>query len=167
MIALLLASAVALAGAPKDLDYKLIAPSGEVLFEATVTLPAEGESARVELGGVPFSVAVSIHEKHDTVVVEASVNELKGKKEKPNELAHPKLILYEDFEGKVEFKTDVPKKYEGAAGDSLTWTLEATWSFEKPAPAAEEPAPAEEAAPADEAAPASDEAAEAPAAEEG
>ncbi|MCB9744317.1 MAG: hypothetical protein H6741_13355 [Alphaproteobacteria bacterium] len=132
MIALLLASAVALAAAPKDLDLKLTGPDSTVLFDEDVTLPYAGREDSPSYGGQPFLIDVDVTEKHDTVIVEAAIVHLKGKKMKPVELAKPKLILYEDFQGKVEFVTDVPKGYEGAEGGELTWVLEASWAFQKP-----------------------------------
>lgn len=143
MISLLVLIGAALAGGPRVLDLKVSSPEAVVL-DQTVSLPASPVEASGTLGGVPIRVVVTTQSQHDTVVVDVQVIELRGKKQKPVEVARPKLTLYEEYPGRVEFKAPAPKDY---GTPEVTWVVEASWVEQKPAAPADPPDP--DAAPAD------------------
>lgn len=137
MILAALLFGLALAGeTSRHLELKVTSPSAEVVLQAEGVLPMDPQAAQVTLGGVRYSVEVVTESRHDTVIVEAVLSELKGKKAKPKEVARPKLTLYEEFPGKVTQTVKAPKGYETPTVD---WVLEARWVPVAPAAPASAP----------------------------
>ena len=136
MIALFLATAFA---GDRVLEFTFTGPEGEIATE-TWTLPVDGQVYEVTVGGQPHVVTVNTENRHDTVVVVAAVDHLKGKKLKPVRISEAKLILYESYPGEVTHTTEVPKGWTGAATDELTWTTGAVWNEQDAAPVEEPPA---------------------------
>lgn len=130
--------ATAMAG-DRILEFTFSGPNGEIA-EETWTLPAETATYEVDVGGIPHVVTVTTENRHDTVVVVAAVDYLKGKKLKPERVSEAKLILYESYPGEVTHTTEVPKGYAGPPVGELAWTTGAVWSEQSNKPAPVEPA---------------------------
>ncbi|MCB9765774.1 MAG: hypothetical protein H6739_38725 [Alphaproteobacteria bacterium] len=142
----------ALAAHPKMMDLKVVGPGDAVLLEETVELPYDGAELPADVGGVPYLVTLRTDTRHDTVIVEAVIYQLKGAKQKRKEQVRPKLILYEGYPGHVVVNSKVPRGYGGPDVEQLDWVVDAQWYEKKPeappapvepAPAPVEPAPAE------------------------
>jgi len=135
VIALFLATAFA---GDRVLEFTFTGPEGDIATESW-TLPVESQVYEVVVGGQPHVVTVSTENRHDTVVVIASVDYLKGKKLKPVRISEAKLILYESYPGEVTHTTDVPKGWTDPSLDELTWTTGAVWNEQEAAPVEEPP----------------------------
>lgn len=132
------------------LEYTFAGP-GELAVEETWTLPVDPHTYEVDVGGLPHLVTVRTENRHDTVVVVTSVDQLKGKKLKPERVSEAKLILYESYPGEVTHTTPVPKGYAGEEVEEFAWTTGAVWAEVKAVKPPEEPEEATEVAPAEEA----------------
>jgi hypothetical protein len=125
MIPLLLSLSVAVAGDEgRHLQLKLVGPGETVVVEDVWVLPTDTTELDVSFGGLPHVITVEATARHDTIVVQAGVYQVKGRSQRRVPVATPQLILYQGYPSRSTATPTPPKGFEGSA---YTWTLEAHW----------------------------------------